>query len=248
MKNYAIFMLIAFMAQVAPADTGASATLIQKLATCDVVGSGVVISNEANRTRIGNINYWAGDLGTNSITLTSKIESGAPVLPHSAKTGDTIVFFGIHAGWNHSLEDLPFDHNVSAWRIRQFLANKGVRSPASTNPATLEGDSVAVPDSSTTFLLCLSNIVDRLCVNTNLSEFSKSLLPALEVEADDELFSLKASSHLELLKLMWDQNEGFLISVLNDTQYSDKFRGHALFQLQKRFDWPANSALPTPPE
>lgn len=125
MKNYAIFMLIAFMAQVAPADTGASATLIQKLATCDVVGSGVVITNEANRTRIGSINYWAGDLGTNCIILTSKIESGAPVLPHSVQAGDAIVFFGIHRGWNHPIEDLPFDHNVSAWKMRQFLLNKG---------------------------------------------------------------------------------------------------------------------------
>ena len=59
-----------------------------------------------------------------------------------------------------------------------------------------------------------------------------------------QFFIFKGDAMLEMLALEWSESEAFLEYVLNAPAYPRRVRGSALFQLKKRFDWPATNTVP----
>ena len=103
---------------------------------------------------------------------------------------------------------------------------------------------VGVGTNDTQVLNYVSNVVHSLCVSRDLIQYSQALIPAIEVNADSPLFLFKGDAMLEMLALEWSESEEFLEYVLNSSLYPRRSRGSALFQLKKRFDWPATNTVP----
>jgi hypothetical protein len=238
--------IIAAWGSLCLAETSSFPSFLGAIAQSDIIGLGTFGGDGPEGGRINNITYWLGDAGTNSVMLTVVDRTDGPVLPNAIGTNETVVFFGTRLGWNPLPPSVVLHSNSSAWELRVSLAQAGSAGSMPPDPFRFPGDWFKIPTNSTATVSFVSNVVQSLCVATNLIQYGHSLVPALEADADDDLFLFKADVHMELLRLEWNESESFLTQVLNDPQYPRQIRGHALFQLKKRFGWPEDSTIPEP--
>ena len=222
---------------------------LRALAGSDVVGIGVYGGTAGDweyRTQINDITYWLGDPGTNSVLLAPIPGLDGPVFPQDEETNDVVVFFGTRLSWNPFISNAVFRSTpFSAWEWREKLTQTGSAGQLPPdNPFYFPGDWINVTTNSPATLNFISNVVHTLCVEPDLIEYSQALIPPLNVDWNNELFMFKADVHMEMLKLEWGEDEAFLVHVLNSPQYPRRFRGSALFQLQKRFGWSETNTVP----
>ena len=251
MKNLATRVMVvsfAVLASRCPAESSGSPIFLQTVAHADVVGIGRCEGNAGSHsTRIHDIIYWFGDLGTNSVALTPfDLCDDGRLLP-DVGTNDTVVFFGIRKDWNPFLSNAVFRIKpMSAWELREKFVQAGSAEHIPDPPFQFPGAWINVTTSSPSTITFISNVVQSLCVSPDLIQYSEALIPPLKIGWESELFMFKADAFEEMLKLEWGENEDFLVHVLNSPQYTAQMRGSALFQLEKRFDWPATNTVPVP--
>jgi hypothetical protein len=227
------------------AETSGSPVFLSALAQSDVIGIGTYGGRESGGTRINNITYWLGDTGTNSVLLTPLKWLDGPLLPTSTETNNTVIFLGTRFGWNSFPSNAVFrTRPLTAWELREKLSQAGARDQTPSESLLFPGAWTRVNTNTAMTINFVSNVVQSLCVSPDLIRYSQSLIPPLDVGWDNELSLFKADAHMEMLKLGWGESEDFLVDVLNDPLQPRKFRGHALFQLQKRFGWSETNTVP----
>ena len=249
MKNIVQYALVAFFALQPPlcsGETSGDPPFVGTVGKSDVAGIGKYGGYDGIRlTRIDNITYWFGDPGTNSVVLTPLDWLDGNLFFQNVETNDTVVFFGIRQGWNPLPSNVVFRGKpASAWEWRENRLQAGSAEQIPSPPFQFPGTWINVTTSSLATVNFISNIIHSLCVSPNLNQYSDALIPPLEVDWENELSMFKADAHMELLALEGGGSEDFLVHVLNSPQYPRRFRGHALFQLKKRFDWPATNTVP----
>jgi len=247
MKNCRTALIVFVVACTAQciAESSGSPVFLGILAESDVIGIGTYGGWEAGGDRINNITYWLGDLGTNSVLLSPIPGLDGPVFPQLVETNDIVVFLGTRLGWLQSPTNFVFRATpFSAWEWREKLMQAGSGETIPSPPFRFPGDWINVTTNSPATVNFISNVVQSLCVSPNLIQYSQSLIPPLNIEEENELFMFKADAHMEMLKLEWGESEDFLVHVLNSPQFPTRIRGSALFQLKKRFEWPATNTVP----
>ncbi len=242
---------IAFLAtQAFPSlgETAGNSPFVDTVGESDVAGIGKYGGfNGEHFTRIDDIVYWFGDPGTNSIVLTPLDWLDGELFVQDVKANDTVVFFGIRQGWNPLPSNTVFRTvNGSAWEWREKRLQAGAAGQTPNPPYQFPGTWINVTTSSPPTISFISNVVHSLCVSPDLNQYSEALIPPLEVGWESELFMFKGDAFMEMLNLLGGEDEDFLVHVLNSPQYPAKYRGSALFQLKKRFDWPATNTVPEP--
>ena len=194
--------------------------------------------------KITAISTWYGDLETNTLSMLEWRDG--PMFFQDIEPGDRVVFFSSARQWN------PIPSNIvyrgwppSAWEQREKLVSAGVSALPCPESSPLNGIHwVNVGTNDSQILNYVSNIVHTLHVSPDLIQYSQALVPAIEVNADSPLFLFKGDAMLEMLALEWSESEEFREYVLNSSLYPRLSRGSALFQLKKRFDWPATNTVP----
>ena len=225
---------------------------LQSVADADVIGIGVYggpVGSPALAPvdRINNAVFWLGDPGTNSVVLTTEFLDDPFYMDSEVGIGDTVVFWGMRLGWEPFTSNTVFrGRPVSAWELREKQMQLGSTGQIPDPPCRFPGTWVNITTSSPPTVSFISNIVQSLCVSPNLNQYSETLVPPLEVGWENDLSMFKADAFMEMLKLLGREDEDFLVHVLNSPQYPGKYRGSALFQLKKRFDWPATNTVPEP--
>ncbi len=229
-------------------ETSGEPPFVGTVGRSDVAGIGKFGgSNGEYFTRIDDIVYWFGDPGTNSIVLTSFDWQDGELFEQYVKTNDTVIFFGRRQGWNPLPSNTVFRGKpASAWEWREKRLQAGAAGQIPDPPSQFPGTWINVTTSSLATVSFISNVVHSLCVSTNLNQYSEALIPPLEVGWESELSLFKKDAHMEMLKLEWGESEDFLVHILNSSLYPERIRGSALFQLKKRFDWPATNTVPVP--
>ena len=246
-RKQCLFVIVLVMRTIrGMSETSGMESFIQTLALSDVVGIGTYRSGDHEGDRIDNITYWTGDPGTNSVLLTPIEWLDGGLFSREVNTNDTVVFWGMRLGWKPSSSNEVILSDSSAWTWRKILTRAGSAGQIPSSPFRIPGDWINVTTSSPATISFISNVVYSLCVSPDLTQYGRSLIPPLDVGWEDNLSVFKADAHLELLKLEWGENEDFLVQVLNNSQYPRKFRGGALFELKKRFGWPATNTVPEP--
>ena len=246
--RFAIVVFFAMWTIQIKAGPGGVYGFLQSVASADVVGMGVLGDSSGDfATRIDNATFWLSNPETNSVLLTIEALDDPFYLESPGTVGDTVVFWGMRQGWNPLPSNVVFRATpVSAWEYREKLMQAGSAEQIPSPPFQFPGTWINVTTSSLATVNFISNIIHSLCVSPNLNQYSDALIPPLEVDWENELSMFKADAHMELLALEGGGNEDFLEHVLNSPQYPRRFRGHALFQLKKRFDWPATNTVPEP--
>lgn len=248
MKHFRVvlIMLIAIWNIQIYAGSGGMDGFLRSVASADVVGIGVHGGHVGDFiTRIDNAIFWLGDPGTNSVLLAIGALDDSFYLDSEGSVGDTVVFWGMRLGWRQSPTNFAFRATpFSAWEWREKLTQTGSAGHIPTPPFQFSGTWINITTNSPTMVNFVSNVVQSLCVSPDLIRYSQSLIPPLDVGWDNELSLFKADAHMEMLKLEWGESEAFLVHVLNDPLQPRKFRGHALFQLQKRFGWSETNTVP----
>lgn len=102
MKSMIKYALVAFFTIQIPlsfAESSGNPPFLGTVGKSDVAGIGKYARLDGEHfTRIENITYWFGDLGTNSIVLTPLEWLDGELFFQDVKTNDTVVFFGIRQG------------------------------------------------------------------------------------------------------------------------------------------------------
>ena len=228
-------------------ESSGSPVFLGTLAKSDVIGIGTYGGWESGSDRLNNITYWLGDLGTNSVMLTPISSLDGQVFPQDVETNDTVVFLGIRLGWSLLPSNTVFRARPSsAWEWREKWVQAGSSGLIPLDPFRFPGTWIKVSTNTEATVNFISNVVQSLCVSPDLIRYSQSLIPPLDVGWDNELFLFKADAHMEMLKLEWGESEDFLVHILNSPQFPTRIRGSALFQLKKRFGWPATNTVPEP--
>jgi len=224
-------------------------SLSRDLAESDIVGMGSYAGYDSLSRcyRIDNATYWLGDPGTNSVLIGAGHRESGFSYRTADVPGDQMIFFGNRLGWRQSPSNFVFRARpFSSWEWREKLMQAGSAGQVPSPPFKLYGDWINVETNSPAVVAFVSNVVHSLCVSPDLIRYSQSLIPPLNVEAEGELFEFKGDAHMDLMKLEWGEGEEFLEHVLNSPLYPRRFRGSALFQLKKRFDWPTTNTVPEP--
>ena len=221
-------------------------SFVQMLALSDVVGIGTYREEDGGGDRIDNITYWLGNPGTNSVLLTPIDWLDGGLFSWDVEPNDIGVFWGMRLGWNSLPSNEVILAKSSAWARRTKLTQADSAECVPLQPFRFSGDWINVTTNSPATVNFISNVVQSLCVSPNLIQYSEALIPPLNVKDGNELFLFKADAFMEMLKLLGREDEDFLVHVLNSPQYPGKYRGSALFQLKKRFDWPATNTVPVP--
>ena len=222
-------------------------SLSRKLAESDVVGIGTYKGYMADGYRISNVTYWLGDPGTNSVSVIPLPQDSHFCARSTDVINDTVVFFGNRLGWQQSPTNFVFRATpFSSWEWREKLMQAGSVEQVPSPPFQFPGDWINVTTNSPDMVNFISNVVQSLCVSPDLNQYSEALIPPLEVGWESELFMFKGDVFMEMLNLLGGENVDFLVHVLNSPKYPGKYRGSALFQLKKRFDWPATNTVPEP--
>ncbi len=196
--------------------------------------------------QIAAISTWHGNLETNSITIMEWRDG--PVFMQNLEPGDKVILFSSARQWNPVPSNTVYRGKPpSVWEWREKLVSAGTSSLPNPELVPWNGIRwVGVGTNDTQVLNYVSNVVHALCVSPDLIQYSQALIPAIEVEADSPLFIFKGEAMLEMLALEWSESEAFLEYVLNAPAYPRRVRGSALYQLKKRFDWPATNSVPEP--
>ncbi len=222
-------------------------SLWRRLAESDIIGIGTYGGYETGSYRINNITYWLGDPGTNSVSVMLESRNSHFCALSPDTINDTVIFFGTRLGWQQSPTNFVFRATpFSSWEWREKLIQAGSAEQVPSPPFQFPGDWINVTTNSPNTVNFISNVVQSLCISPDLIQYSQSLIPPLNIGWESELFMFKADAHMELLKLEWGESEDFLVHILNSSLYPERIRGSALFQLKKRFDWPATNTVPVP--
>ena len=222
-----------------------SISILDRAANADIVGMGTYVDREGiNDLRVNNVVYWLGSTGTNSIILHDDMGEMEGIQP--TWTNHPIVFFATTNEW----KNLPSNTVLcsdSAWERREKLTVIGPPIPPSlTNRTRFNTSWFPVFSNNTAMIEFASNVVYSMCVSRDLIKYSEALRPALNTDWEDELFVFKRDASTELIELECGESEEFLVHMLNDPLMPRKFRGMALFYLQKRFSWSETNTVPEP--
>ncbi len=90
-----------------------------------------------------------------------------------------------------------------------------------------------------------SNLVESIVIARDKGLLYTTLRDAIksdETGADP----YETMSVLTMRELFWVDSETNLVKALYDPLLAPRFRRHALFQLKRRFDWPATNTVPEP--
>jgi hypothetical protein len=228
-----------------------SSGFISALAKSDMVGMGIYVSTTSTDSgaaghAISNALYWISATNRSELVLVHRAMDDEPLFPQVGVPGNSVILWGSMGSWSEAALEDAVGADPSAWVIRQRLLNKPPSAVELESEAMLPGDWLDIPSNNCATVGFVSNIVQYLCVTTNLTQYSKALIPALEANVGDELFIFKADAVWQMFKLLWTENEGFLDSVINDVDYPLLIRQRALFQLKRRFGWPEDSEVPDP--
>ncbi len=249
MTSFALILFAAIRTMPGMAATAESMDgFLSALAGSDIGGLGTYVGGELGGARIDNITCWWGTADTNSVVLTIEDVDVTFIPELNGVSNGTVFFWGTRRGWNSMPSNTVFrTSDVSAWELREKLVQAGSAGLTPSPPNRFTGSWLNISTTNANAMVNLiSNIVQSLCVSSDLNQYSEALIPPLEVGWESELFMFKADAHMEMLKLEWGESEDFLVHVLNSPQYPGRFRGSALFQLKKRFDWPATNTVPEP--
>jgi hypothetical protein len=214
--------------------------------TTDVAGFGKAVERSEDALLIDVQQFWTGGFETNPILINGAYgewSDGVDRNDPDYYDGKFIVFFATTNMKRRALSNSP---SFGTWDFDKPLAFTNSCGTCElkfvfSNPPTW----YAVETNDTERLTFFSNIVNSIVVNRNRDLFYTTLRDAVKQD-ESGADPYKTMSHITLMELTWTSSETNLVEMVNDSLLFPKMRRHALFQLKKRFDWPATNTIPIP--
>ncbi len=253
MRNLLKKMLVAYFLFIYALNLRASSSVsieethyLKAFQYADVVGVGTVVGHHDNSLVIDVNNYWTGSFATNPVAIDGAFSEWTDDMLANATncySGKSIVFFAMTNEWKSAAPKRPkneyliLDTGVCLTNIDGFCAPKFIWS----DPPTW----FALETNDEEHLVFYSNIVQSIVVTKDRSRLYTTLRDAIKSDESGEQ-PYKGMSFRPLWELLWTADETNLVKALYDPLLAPRFRSDALFQLQKRFGWPATNTVPEP--
>lgn len=206
----------------------------------DVAGVGIAVGHHGSSLIIDVQNYWTGSFATNPVTIHS-----AGLLPDSTNyyQGRNIVFFAMTNQWKSAVPTRPLLESMILDSSVVFTNLDGYCSPkfVCDDPPTW----FALETNDVEHLAFFSNIVTCIVITKDQDLLYTTLRDAVKSDESGEQ-PYKGMSFMPLWELTWRADETNLVKMLHDPLLTPAFRQSALFQLKKRFNWPATHTVPEP--
>ena len=206
----------------------------------DIAGVGTAIAHYDNSLVIDVSCYWVGSFGTNPVIIN---RAGALSSSTNYYEGKTIVFFAMTNEWKAAvptrplLESIIWDDSVTFTNLDGYCQPKFVCD----DPPTW----FSLDTNDIEHVVFFSNIVRSIVIGKDRDVLYTTLRDAVKSDESGEQ-PYKGMSFMPLWELSWSDSETNLVEMLNDSHLAPRLRGRALFQLQKRFGWPATNTVPEP--
>ncbi len=220
-------------------------SIVENVAFADIAGIGKCVDLTTNDTmRIEMKSYWLGNQETNTLELTSAINDMVELMG-TFEIGQDVIFFATTNQWKRTLTGKELS-SMSAWKFRALLTEIGPPCTPSLGSVGSQASSWFPVDSNDMETVdFVSNLVYAACVSRNLNLYYETLRPVLSTTNDAQsLYKFMPDAFREMLALESGEDEVFLVNAFNDPLLPRKFRGMALFNLKKRFDWSATNTVP----
>ena len=211
----------------------------------DIAGIGKILDLSDGVLRMEVDHYWLGDQGTNVIEIQRVCLDPSPDI--DSIVGSTAVFFAMTNEWKSAFytptSNFPADFEDS-WEYSLALTNCGpVCAPRF---GLVEYPSLFSAGSNDVEVVSFcSNFVESVFITRDHGLYYRTLRDALRSKSP-AMLEFKAMSGLPMEAILARGSEANFVEMLYDPLLPDFFRRGALFQLKKRFGWPATNTVPEP--
>ncbi len=212
----------------------------------DVVGVGKAVGQYEDALVINVEKFWTGSFSTNPVTIHQAFGDWSDGIPRDNTNyyaGKNIVFFATTNEVKFAISSHPkYDYLILDWSVT-FTNRYGYCPPKFvwSDPPTW----FALDANDEEHLVFYSNIVESIVVSKDRNLLYKTLRDAIKSDESGEQ-PYKGMSFMPLWQIIWTDNETNLVNVLYDPFLAPRFRSDALYELKKRFDWPATNTVPEP--
>ncbi|MGI5870144.1 MAG: hypothetical protein ACOX9C_11970 [Kiritimatiellia bacterium] len=209
----------------------------------DIAGIGRILDVSDNVLRMEVDHYWLGSQGTNVIEIERAFLEACPDL--DSIVGNAAVFFAMTNKWKnppHS-STLPVDFEDS-WEFSFALTNCGPACPPRFAPANAPPLFI-IGSNDVEVVNFFSNFVESVFITRDHGLYYRTLRDALRSESS-AMLECRSMSFLPMFSILSHGSETNLVEMLYDPLFPNQYRYNTLFQLQKKYGWPATNTVPEP--